>query len=108
MRKELIFFFCVGGIYFFYLLFGIEQEKITKSKWGANQEKFTETMFLIGVQCLVNALVALVGALILRYPADKTPNTEYSLVAFTYMSAMVASNAALQCRLPNSSVSEVV
>lgn len=51
------------GIFFSYFYFGILQEKITRGKYGANEdgslgEKFTFTLTLVGVQCLWNWIFA--------------------------------------------------
>lgn len=51
------------GIFFSYFIYGILQEKVTRGKYGADEEgnggeKFTFTLTLVGVQCLWNWIFA--------------------------------------------------
>jgi len=89
---------CAIGIFGFYFLFGIFQEKITRGKYGEgeNQERFTYTMALVFVMCAVNYVYAvLVSALVLKEGEDTTKSHYYAASSFTYLVAMVTSNKAL-------------
>eukprot|EP01137_Pigoraptor_chileana_P006582 Opistho-2@260 len=55
------FVLCVGGIYVFYLWYGILQEKITQNEYGLLRERFRYTMAIVFVQCVINALCGLAG-----------------------------------------------
>lgn len=53
------------GIFFSYFYYGILQEKITRGRYGdirnddgSHGEKFTFTLMLVGVQCLINWIFA--------------------------------------------------
>lgn len=102
---------CVAGIYFFYLLYGIEQEKL--SKLG-----FRNTLLLLFIQCITNAFFALAGYIFngagsqsksLISPAEKSPfksiyrfliptsqshngHVWLALLSASYLLAMAASN----------------
>lgn len=85
-----------AGIFCCYFYFGIYQEKITRSKYGPDEEPFTYTQALVFVQCLVNAIVA-AGLIVASRPAvDDTPSEMYAACSFSYLVAMIASNHALQ------------
>ncbi|XP_064616148.1 solute carrier family 35 member B1-like [Liolophura sinensis] len=91
-------FVCFVGIFVCYFYYGILQEKITKGTYvdGEKKDKFTFTLALVFVQCIVNALFS---KLILTYrssPADKTPTSLYTLCSLSYLGAMLASNHSLQ------------
>jgi UDP-galactose transporter B1 len=91
----------VGGIYFFYLLYGIAQERLTTTPFGPDNEKFHFVIFLVFLQCIINALFALTGLGVraLRPNSnkkDKVPFSEYAWIALTYVFAMLCSNASLQ------------
>lgn len=52
-----------GGIFVSYFIFGMLQEKITRGRYGTEEnidgtvgERFTFTLALVGVQCLFNWL----------------------------------------------------
>ena len=92
------FAFCAIGIFGFYFLFGIFQEKITRGKYGEgeNQERFTYTMALVFVLCAVNYIYAvIVSALVLKEGEDTTKTHYYAISSLTYLVAMVTSNKAL-------------
>jgi UDP-galactose transporter B1 len=86
---------CAGGIYICYLGYGILQEKLYKTKYGAEEEKFTHSLFLVWFQCLVNGFLAFLMLAWSRPPPDTTPRILYFKIAFSYIGAMFASNAAL-------------
>jgi UDP-galactose transporter B1 len=92
---------CFIGIFVSYFIFGILQEAITKTKYGANEERFTFTYCLVFVQCIGSALVS--KAILTYNSADKsqkmtdtTPKWMHAFCSLTYLGAMLASNEALQ------------
>lgn len=103
---------CVAGIYFFYMFYGVLQEKIYKP--NENGDVFDNTLFLLGVQCFVNMLVAVVGLAMngwssttkpLKDEATQSPFSRWTshsgtvwvaIISFTYLGAMFASNSALR------------
>ncbi|RMX57542.1 hypothetical protein pdam_00005749 [Pocillopora damicornis] len=95
-RKKLI--VCFLGIFISYFYYGIIQEKITRTSYGEDKEKFVYALSLVFVQCIVNALFAkTVIQLTYRNEAkDTTPFCWYGICATTYIGAMLASNKALQ------------
>ncbi|VDM96221.1 unnamed protein product [Thelazia callipaeda] len=83
-----------GGIFTCYLCFGIAQESITQGKYGIDgKERFTYTQALVFMQCVVNAALAYV---LKNQTEDNVPIRMYSVLAFSYLLAMFASNHALQ------------
>ncbi|XP_023236209.1 solute carrier family 35 member B1-like [Centruroides sculpturatus] len=89
--------FYAGGIFVCYFYFGILQEKITRSKYGEEDEKFTFTLTLVCFQCIINAIFAkIMLSTFMKQGADTTTNKYYASCAFSYLGAMVASNMALQ------------
>lgn len=49
------------GIFVFYFIYGVIQEKITRGKYGSSEgpgERFTFTLSLVFVQCICNWLFA--------------------------------------------------
>eukprot|EP01137_Pigoraptor_chileana_P014669 Opistho-2@69597 len=89
------FVLCVGGIYVFYLWYGILQEKITQNEYGLLRERFRYTMAIVFVQCVINALCGLAVWKITRQPENSTPILKFAFSAFTYIAAMITSNHAL-------------
>ncbi|XP_025018618.1 solute carrier family 35 member B1-like [Tetranychus urticae] len=49
---------CALGIFVCYFYYGLLQEKITRSKYGSDDEKFVYPMCLVLCQCIVNAILA--------------------------------------------------
>uniref|UniRef100_T1J0P0 Sugar phosphate transporter domain-containing protein n=1 Tax=Strigamia maritima TaxID=126957 RepID=T1J0P0_STRMM len=96
-QKVIIYAVC---IFISYFCFGLLQEKITRGNYGDKDksEKFQSTMALVFVQCLVNAIYAkIVMNVTTTQPVrDTTKTIYYALGAFTYLTAMVCSNAALK------------
>ncbi|XP_040566265.1 solute carrier family 35 member B1 [Lepeophtheirus salmonis] len=95
-KKNLKFLSCVFGIFGFYFLYGILQERITRVNYG--DEKFTYIFALIFVQCIFNLFYAIfVSKFFFKTSPtnDSTPNSYFMIAAFTYLTAMVASNKAL-------------
>ncbi|KHN84754.1 Solute carrier family 35 member B1 [Toxocara canis] len=86
--------FCAGGILVCYLLFGVAQESITKTKYGSDgEDRFTFTQALVFVQCAVNTAFAYT---LRGKTRDNVPVKMYAFVAMSYLLAMMASNHALQ------------
>ncbi|GFS23440.1 solute carrier family 35 member B1 [Elysia marginata] len=89
---------CAAGIFVCYFYYGILQEKITKGKYGEgeNSEKFTFTLSLVFVQCIINALYARIAMMFFAKERDTTPKSLFAVCSLTYLGAMVASNHSLQ------------
>lgn len=88
-----------AGIFICYFYFGILQERITRGKYGSGekQEKFTYTLALVFVQCVVNyAYAKIMLSTVMKQGEDKTSRLYYASSALTYLLAMVCSNMALQ------------
>ncbi|XP_025018608.1 solute carrier family 35 member B1-like isoform X1 [Tetranychus urticae] len=87
----------VSRIFVCYFYYGLLQEKITRSKYGSDDEKFVYPMCLVLCQCIVNAILAqILLRTIMKQGKDTTRISYYSSSALTYFSAMVFSNMALQ------------
>jgi solute carrier family 35 (UDP-galactose transporter), member B1 len=115
MSSEVQLLISVSGIYFFYLYYGILQEKIYKHVEDDGQT-FTYSLFLLLSQCIVNCIVAMVGVKFLDGPSTSTDfsttaktapgyltavvpklsgNVWMAVISFTYLTAMGSSNQAL-------------
>ncbi|OAF68332.1 UDP-galactose transporter 1, partial [Intoshia linei] len=94
---------CFCGIFISYLLFGLEQEKITKTKYGPNKDKFVYFIPLVFIQCMTNVVFARIVNFLFP-PNEKSKNhnfskkhqTLFSAMSLTYIGAMLASNTALK------------
>lgn len=96
MSSNTRFMLCAVGIFSFYFLFGILQERITRGKYGEEEERFTFSLALVFCLCIGNYLYAKAMAGFSSGPGtDSTPTTYYAIAAFTYLTAMVSSNKAL-------------
>lgn len=85
------------GIGLSYWYFGILQEKITRTKHEPGSEKFTCTKTLVLLQCIVNTIFAkFILTFIMKQGIDRTRHTYFGICSFTYLTAMVSSNMALQ------------
>lgn len=85
------------GIGVSYWAFGVVQEEISSKKHGPENEKFTCTLSLVLMQCIVNAIFAkLILMFIFKQGVDKTKSSYYGLCSLTYLVAMVSSNMALR------------
>jgi len=106
---------CFLGINVCYLYYGIVQEKLFRPDPLAGGKRFDNTLFLFGVQCLMNALFALVGrsfsgpakqSLSLSTPAKTSPLNRLlgstsgwlwlGFISASYLLAMLTSNEALR------------
>ncbi|CAH1772926.1 unnamed protein product [Owenia fusiformis] len=97
-KSKLKLFICASGILVCYFYYGIIQEMITKGKYGEGetQEKFTYTLALVFVQCIINAIFARATIAVTKPGEDKTPIWFYISCSLTYLGAMLASNHSLQ------------
>ena len=125
---------CFVGIFVSYFVYGLLQEKMQVFCWGGiigdtlpyfaltlcstkrkfGEEYFRFFIFMVLVQCIINAAFAQVGKLYLyvvayqlntlhlvavciirKWEASLQPYNLFSTLAFTYVGAMVASNSAL-------------
>ncbi|XP_025193538.1 solute carrier family 35 member B1 [Melanaphis sacchari] len=97
MNNRAKFTICAAGIFVCYFFYGILQEKITRGTYGTQGEKFTYSLSLVFVQCVVNYVFARV--VLKAFPeesADTTKSAYYAISAVTYLLAMIFSNMALQ------------
>ncbi|CAF4747749.1 unnamed protein product [Pieris macdunnoughi] len=94
-KSEIRFIFYASGIFICYFIFGMLQEKITRGKYG-NNDKFTCTLSLVLVQCVVNYIFAQILMLSWKHEKDTTSKIYYFSSALTYLLGMVSSNMALQ------------
>jgi len=97
MDKRAKFTACAAGIFVCYFFYGILQEKITRGTYGTQGEKFTYTLSLVFVQCVVN--YAFARAVLKAFPEESPDTTRpmyYAVSSITYLLAMVFSNMALQ------------
>ncbi|XP_072931303.1 solute carrier family 35 member B1 homolog [Epargyreus clarus] len=94
-RSEVRFTFYASGIFICYFIYGMLQEKITRGKYGEN-DKFTCTLSLVLVQCIVNYIFAQILMLSWKHEKDSTRRIYYFSSALTYLLGMVSSNMALQ------------
>lgn len=95
-RKK--FFVCAFGVFISYFYYGILQESITKGQYGEGEkaEKFTYTMSLVFVQCIINSLFAFAAITFFTRETDTTSKSLYTVCSMSYLGAMLASNQALQ------------
>lgn len=91
-----LFLFCFCGIFVFFILFGILQEKITKKEYGSEKEKFQFSMTLVLVQCIANSIFAKLATKVWKTPSDLTPTYYYMAMATAYVGAMICSSDALR------------
>lgn len=97
MDKRAKFTICAAGIFICYFFYGLLQEKITRGTYGVKGEKFTYSLSLVFIQCVVN--YAFARAILKAFPEDSVDTTRptyYAISALTYLLAMIFSNMALQ------------
>lgn len=95
MDRRLKFLICTGGIFITYFYYGILQEKITRGNYG--NEKFTNVLSMILVQCVVNYLFAVFTSTTVMQQGEDTTRTIYYVgSALTYLIAMLCSTLALK------------
>lgn len=107
MKNTNRFFIDAAGIFIFHFYFGILQEKVTRGKYEYEvvndigektliSEKFTYSLTLVLVLCVINYIAAWIVLRIWVKDDDNTSKVYYISVATTYLLAMVCSNMALQ------------
>jgi len=85
----------VCGIYVFYIIYGLAQERINSTRYGQDQERFNFTVFLVLIQCVFNVLLASVGRQF-STPFDQTIESRvFAKMALSYIAAMFCSNTAI-------------
>lgn len=85
------------GIFVCYFYYGLLQEKITKSVYGPNEEKFTYAQSLLLFSCIMNVIFAkMMLVTFLKEGVDTTRRAYYMISAFTYFGAMLASTMSLE------------
>lgn len=95
LPSELRLIICAGGIYACYLTYGILQEEIYKYR-GPNGEKFTATLFILFVQCVINAAFAYAVMLTGSRSKGKIPLLNFGITGTSYILAMLFSYEALK------------
>ncbi|KAL4228977.1 hypothetical protein ACF0H5_012017 [Mactra antiquata] len=92
------FLICAAGVFVSYFYYGILQETITKGEYGSGDkaEKFTYTLALVFIQCIINSLCAKTAMTFFHRGQDTTPTKMYSMCSLTYLGAMLASNGSLR------------
>ncbi|CAG9558176.1 unnamed protein product [Danaus chrysippus] len=93
-KSEIRFIFYAVSIFICYFIFGMLQEKINRGKYG--NERFTCTLSLVLITCLVNYIFAKILMLSWKHEKDTTRTAYYFSSALTYLLGMVTSNMALQ------------
>ncbi|XP_072173429.1 solute carrier family 35 member B1-like [Diadema setosum] len=87
---------CFTGVFVCYFCFGILQERITKSSYGPDEEKFEYYLCLLFLPCVFNAIFSKAVIHLTKQDADLTSPSLYAASSMTYLGAMVASNMALR------------
>lgn len=103
MNKSLLFIICASGVFVFFFCQAILMEKITQGTYGDHinengekGEKFTFSLTLVFILCLVNYFFARTILFFKPGHEDKTPSYLYAGSSLTYLLAMVTSTMALQ------------
>ncbi|KAA0200199.1 hypothetical protein HAZT_HAZT001260 [Hyalella azteca] len=97
MNRNLKLLLYASAIFILYFYYGILQERITRTQYGENKEKFIYSLALVFFQCIVNAFYAkMMLQFVLQQGEDTTKRSYYATSALTYLLAMVSSNMALQ------------
>ncbi|CAM9229446.1 unnamed protein product [Ectocarpus sp. 6 AP-2014] len=86
---------CVLGIYSCYMLSGLLQENIFRYR-SEDGGRFSSTLFLLWVQCVVNVAFSLVAMFVNGRSGDKMPHHLFGTAGFAYIGAMVCSIEALK------------
>eukprot|EP00871_Galdieria_phlegrea_P003753 jgi/Galph1/4379/GphlegSOOS_G3043.1 len=109
-KKDLLLLFCSVNIYICYLLYGVLQERLYKTKYAPDNLVFGHSLFLIFVQCFSHTLFSFACCFVsesskysrkeqtllsLSRYQPKALFKGYGLIAATYLLAMVFSNHAL-------------
>eukprot|EP00904_Undaria_pinnatifida_P003278 jgi/Undpi1/12951/HiC_scaffold_7.g02617.m1 len=95
MSMEVKLVVAVLGIYSCYLSSGMLQEHIFRYR-SPDGDRFTATLFLLWVQCVVNVVFAYLAMLFYGRSGEKLPNRLFATAGFAYIGAMVCSIEALK------------
>jgi len=96
LPTELRLLFACGGIFFSFSYFAVLQEDVYKKGYGPDGEKFAFTFLALFIERGVNALVALLGVMLLGGSGLKIPHGDIFNSGVSQMLAMAASNEALR------------
>ncbi|KAM9969926.1 hypothetical protein ACTFIR_001764 [Dictyostelium discoideum] len=96
LKEELFFIFCVGGIYIFYLLYGLVQEQLNVTKFGTEKKVFGFTAFLLALQCFFNMVSAWLVSLVNKEQKDNTPFMKYGFVSMLLVISTFLSNQSIR------------
>ncbi|KAN0024363.1 hypothetical protein ACTFIV_008769 [Dictyostelium citrinum] len=96
LKEELFFIFCVGGIYIFYLLYGLVQEQLNVTTFGKDKKVFGFTAFLLAMQCFFNMISAWLVSLFTKEPKDNTPFMKYGFVSMLLVISTFLSNQSIR------------
>ncbi|CAM9898401.1 unnamed protein product [Pylaiella littoralis] len=95
LSMEVKLILCVCGIYSCYLSSGMLQENIFRYK-SSEGERFSSTLFLLWVQCVVNVVFAYLAMVFYGRSREKLPQRLFGTAGFAYIGAMVCSIEALK------------
>ncbi|KAH8859939.1 Solute carrier family 35 member B1 [Schistosoma japonicum] len=85
-----------GGVFLSYLVYGIYQEKITKTKYGPGKELFDFYFSLLFFQCVVNFIFSRIALRFCSEPSVSSMEYKFSICGFSYIVAMYTSNTSLK------------
>ena len=88
--------FACSGIFFSFSYFAVLQEDVYKKPYGEDKERFAFTFLALAVERGVNALIALLGMVLLGGSGVKIPHREIFNSGVSQMLAMAGSNEALR------------
>ncbi|KAL1526530.1 hypothetical protein AB1Y20_015239 [Prymnesium parvum] len=94
--KELSLLFACSGIFFSFSYFAVLQEDVYKKPYGEAAERFQFTFLALAVERGVNALIALLGVLLLGSSGCRIPHKEIAASGVSQMLAMAGSNESLR------------
>lgn len=96
MSTEVKLAISVLGIYGCYLTSGILQEHIYSYRSPDGGARFSSTLFLLWVQCVVNVVFAYLAMILYGRSGDVMPQHLFGTAGFAYIGAMVCSIEALK------------
>ncbi|CAI2726278.1 unnamed protein product [Schistosoma spindalis] len=85
-----------GGVFLSYLVYGIYQEKITKTKYGPGMELFDFYFSLLLFQCIINFIFSRIALRLCPEPSVSSLQHKFSICGFSYITAMYTSNTSLK------------
>ncbi|KAA0193450.1 Solute carrier family 35 member B1 [Fasciolopsis buskii] len=86
---------CSLGVFFSYLIYGLLQEKLTKSNYGPG-EKFNYFFSLMLFQCMTNSFFSAFALYFKNERKTTASEWDFALCGFTYIGAMLTSNYSLK------------